>query len=55
LLFEIPLKRKQKAELVKDLRKTDSFNLSNENHRRAARLGYKYCDNAHILYQIQNG
>ena len=52
VLFEKPLNEKEKASLVQ---KSKNKELDNKESCEAARLGYKYDDNTHVLYQIVNG
>ena len=51
-MFEDCLSRRDKADLVFRARNKE---LSDRDASEAARLGYKYSDKAHVLYQIVNG
>lgn len=48
--FERPLDQKEKIDLLKKANKKD-----NEHGKRAAKLGYKFIDDAFVYYQILNG
>ena len=52
VMFEECLNRQLKADLVKRAKDKE---LDNEVASKAARMGYKYSDKAHVLYQIANG
>jgi hypothetical protein len=52
VLFEKPLSVEEKVNLIL---KAKNQELNNENACRAAKLGYKYSDKAHVFYQIVNG
>ena len=52
VLFENPLSENEKAILVL---KAKNKELDNTDACKAARLGYKYSDKAHILYQLVSG
>ena len=53
VLFEKTLTERDKAKSVQGLPEKFDFNM--KKHLELASLGYKYCDNVHILYQIQHG
>jgi len=51
-MFEECLSRRDKANLVERAKNKE---LDNQHAKLAARMGYKYSDKAHVLYQIVNG